>query len=194
MGKKKKEPTEEGKKGGKLKLVIAAVALLGAGAGGVYGAMAAGLIGKQAAHARPTGPELVLKGADDPYAPASDSKSKDAGEPVHGEGGSKYRTAYYSFDEGFTSNFADSMGLIQVSLAASTTRDGRVLQWLDRHKLAVRSAVLVELAETPEEEAYSAEGKARMQERLAQAINRVLVEKEGFGGIDQVYFEAFLVQ
>lgn len=194
MSKTKTDTDEGGKKGGKLKLVIAAVALLGVGAGGVYGAMAAGLIGGQTTHAEPAGPELVLKGEDDPYAPPADSKSKNAGEPVHGEGGSKYRTAYYSFDEGFTSNFADSMGLIQVSLAASTTRDGRVLQWLDRHKLAVRSAILVELAATPEEEVYSTEGKERMQKRLAKAINEVLVEKEGFGGIDQVYFEAFLVQ
>lgn len=194
---KKSDKNDDGekKKGGKLKLILGAVVLLGAGAGGVYGAMAAGLIGA-AAHgpAEPQGPVLVLKGEEDPYAPPSDDKDKSGGETVHGEGGSKYRTAYYSFEKGFTSNFADSAGLIQVDIAASTTRDGRVLQWIDRHELAVRSAILVELAATPEEDAYSTEGKERLQARLAKAINEVLIEKEGFGGIDQVYFEAFLVQ
>ena len=193
---KKSDKNDDGekKKGGKLKLILGAVVLLGAGAGGVYGAMAAGLIGAAHAPAEPQGPVLVLKGDEDPYAPPSNDKEKSAVETVHGEGGSKYRTAYYSFEKGFTSNFADSAGLIQVDIAASTTRDGRVLQWIDRHELAVRSAILVELAATPEEDAYSTEGKERLQARLAKAINEVLIEKEGFGGIDQVYFEAFLVQ
>ncbi|XUU60730.1 flagellar basal body-associated FliL family protein [Erythrobacter sp. HA6-11] len=185
---------DEKPKGGKLKLIIGAVLLLGVGAGGVYGAMAAGLLGPTAAAAEPQGPALVLKGEDDPYAPPSDSKDAAADAAVFGEGGSKYRTAYFRFENSFTSNFADSTGIIQVSLATSTQRDGRVLQWLKRHELAVRSAILVELAATPEEDAFSADGKERMSKRLTQAINKVLEEKEGFGGVDAVYFEQFLVQ
>lgn len=191
---KKKGDGDEKPKSGKMKLVIGALVLLGVGAGGAYGAVAAGLLGAEPKSSEPKGPEYVLKGAEDPYAPPPGKGDKNQIKEVHGEGGSKYRTVYYSFQEGFTSNFADSAGLIQVSLAASTTRDGRVLQWLDRHELAVRSAILVELAATPEEDAYSVAGKQRMQTRLADAINKVLVEKEGFGGIDQVYFESFLVQ
>lgn len=195
MSKKGTETEEKPKKGGKLKLIIGAVVLMLAGAGGVYGAMAAGLIANgDHAESKPKGPELVLKGAEDPFALSGGDKDKAAGETVHGEGGSQYRTAYYSFEEGFTSNFVDTAGLIQVNLAASTTRDGRVLQWLDMHRLAVRSAILIELANTPEDDVYSEEGKERLQKRLAEAINKVLIEKEGFGGIDQVYFEAFLVQ
>lgn len=195
MSKKDKDSEDTPKKGGKLKLIIGAVVLMLSGAGGVYGAMAAGFIGGgEHGESQPKGPELVLKGHDDPYAPAGGDKEKSAGETVHGEGGSQYRTAYYSFEEGFTSNFVDTAGLIQVNLAASTTRDGRVLQWLDMHRLAVRSAILIELANTPEEDVYSEEGKERLQKRLAKAIDEVLIEKEGFGGIDQVYFEAFLVQ
>ena len=67
----------------------------------------------------------------------------------YGEGGSKYRTAYYSFEESFTSNLADSPGLIQVDLAVfDPARRGRVLQWVHNHELAIRSAILAQLAAT----------------------------------------------
>ena len=33
-----------------------------------------------------------------------------------------------------------------------------------------------------------------MQDRLAKAINAVLKEKEGFGGVGNVYFTNFIVQ
>ena len=135
---------------------------------------------------------MLAKGAEDPY--RVDPDADDTSTFVDGEGGSEYRTSYYSFEEGFTANLKDSAGLVQLSLAASTRHDGRVLQWLKRHELAVRSAILVELANTPEDDAYSVEGKQRLQERLAKAINRVLTEKEGFGGVDQVHFRTYLVQ
>lgn len=186
-------------KSGKMKLIIGAVALLGLGAGGAYGAVAMGLLGPHAeADEGPNEPELVRKGEEDPYAPASEGggeggEGEGAG-PVYGEGGSEYRTLYYTFEEGFTSNLADSAGLVQVSLAASTHRDGRVIQWLGMHDLAIRSAILVELANTPEDDVYSVEGKERLAQRLKDAINRVLEENEGFGGVDAVLFRSFLVQ
>jgi flagellar FliL protein len=113
---------------------------------------------------------------------------------VQGDGGSKYRTAYYTFDEDFSSNLKDSDALFQVSLAASTRRDGRVLMWLDEHKLAIRSKILVVLADTPEDEVYSPDGKALLQKRLTKAVNDVLIQQEGFGGVDNIYFKTFIVQ
>ncbi len=195
MSKAKTKDTDEKPKGGKMKLVLGALALLGVGAGGAYGAFAAGLIGGGAAHEKEVDlPKLVAKGEEDPFAPATGKKDEEGLEEAYGEGGSKYRTVYYSFEEDFTSNLKDSPGLVQVSLAASTRHDGRVIQWLERHELAVRSAILVELASTPEEDAFTIEGKTRLQDRLTKAINRVLTEQEGFGGVDKVYFKSFLVQ
>ena len=185
-------------KSGKMKMIIGAVVLLAAGAGGAYGAVAMGYLGPHAeAEEGPDEPRLVRKGDEDPYAPAVEGGGEGEGEgagPVYGEGGSEYRTLYYTFEEGFTSNLADSAGLVQVSLAASTHRDGRVIQWLAMHDLAIRSAILVELANTPEDDVYSVEGKERLAERLKAAINRVLEENEGFGGVDEVLFRSFLVQ
>jgi flagellar protein FliL len=192
---KKKEDGEAKPKSGKMKLVVGAVLLLGLGAGGAYGAVASGLLGPHAEEEQENVPRLVEKGDEDPYAIAGEGgEGADAAATVYGEGGSEYRTAYYSFEEGFTSNLKDSPGLVQVSLAASTRHDGRVIQWLGMHELAIRSAILVELADTLEEDVFSVEGKERLAQRLKDAINRVLEENEGFGGVDSVHFRSFIVQ
>lgn len=186
------------KKGGKGLLVKALVGLVlvGAGGGGTFAAFQAGLIGAGATHAREDNtPKLIRKGEEDPYAPKSEGKEGEgAGAEIDGEGGSEYRTSYYNFADDFTSNLKNSGALVQISLACSTRRDGRVLMWLKKHELAIRSAILVVLADTPEEDAFTPEGKQRLQKRLADAINRVLTETEGFGGVDQVYFKSYLVQ
>lgn len=194
-GKDKAEGEGGGKsgKGGVIKLVLGAVLLFGLGAGGAYGAYAMGLFGEQGEH-KIDEPKLVRKDEEDPYAPVSKDKDKEGGETVYGEGGSKYRTAYYSFEEAFTSNLADSPGLVQVELAVSTRRDGRVLQWVKTHELAIRSALIAQLAATTEAEAYDVQGKKKLAARLTKAVNEVLEEKEGFGGIDAVHFKGFLVQ
>lgn len=196
-GKEKSDKDGEGggksKKGGMIKIILGAVVLLGVGAGGAYGAYAMGVFGDDGDH-EPDTPKLVIKGEKDPYPLASGDKKKDEAPPVYGDGGSKYRTAYYSFEEGFTSNLADSPGLVQVELAVSTQRDGRVLQWVHNHEIAIRSAILTQLAATPEAEVYDVDGKQRLAKRLTKAINDVLEENEGYGGIDAVHFRGFIVQ
>lgn len=179
-------------KGGFLKMVIFAVVLLTLGAGGAYGAFAAGLFGG-AEVVEDNTPKLIAKGAEDPFAPVG-GKGDEQTAIVHGDGGSEYRIAYFSFEEPFTSNLAGSAAMIQVDIAASTQRDGRVLQWLGQHELAIRSALLTELANTPEADIYTSDGKKRLQTRLTAGINAVLTENEGFGGVDNVHFKAFLVQ
>ncbi|MEM7701667.1 MAG: flagellar basal body-associated FliL family protein [Pseudomonadota bacterium] len=186
------ETSEDAKsKGGMMKMIIACVVMLVVGAGGAYGAFAAGLIGG-GSDAGPDLPKLVRKGDSDPYAvPGS---KKDDADPVYGEGGSEYRTAYYSFSDSFTSNLSDSPALIQVEIAVSTQHDGRVLGWVKTHELALRSAVLVQLAATKEADLFDSDGRAKLKERLTKAINVELEEKEGFGGVDAVHFKGFLVQ
>lgn len=194
-GKDKADKDGEGAstgKGGIMKIALGGVLLLGLGAGGAYGAFAAGLFGGKDGPHEPDTPKYVLKGEADPYAPPTEDK--DAGAPIYGEGGSKYRTAYYSFADSFTSNLSDSPGLIQVELAVSTRRDGRVLQWVRNHELAIRSAILAQLAATSELEVYDVEGKEKLSKRLTKAVNDVLEENEGYGGIDDVHFRGFLVQ
>lgn len=189
------KPKKKGK-GLMIKLLIGLV-LIGAGGGGTFALVQAGMIGggetpekkKAADH-----PKLVKKGEEDPYAPKTEAKEGEGGPEVEGEGGSEYRTSYYNFTEDFTSNLKNSSALVQISLACSTRRDGRVLMWLKKHELAIRSEILVVLADTPEEDAFTPDGKQRLQLRMADTINKVLTKTEGFGGVDQVYFKSFLVQ
>lgn len=190
-GKDEKKTKKKGK--GLLVKAIVGLGLVGSGGGAAFGMMQAGIIGGE--HEKEDNePKLVRKGEEDPYAPASKDKETEGLGEVHGEGGSEYRTSYYSFAEDFTSNLAHSDALIQVSLAASTRRDGRVLLWTKKHELAIRSAILGVLADTPEEDVYALAGKERLQRRLTAAINKVLTEREGFGGIDNVYFKSFIIQ
>lgn len=195
MSKKTEDDEGKARKGKKslmVKLMIGLV-LVAAGGGGALGMMQAGMIGGE--HEKEdNSPKLIRKGDEDPYAlPGKEKDGEDLTE-VFGEGGSKYRTAYFSFGEDFTSNLKHSDALVQVSIAASTQRDGRVLLWMKKHELAIRSAILAVLADTPEEQIYSVAGKEHLQERLTAAINKVLKEREGFGGIDSVYFRTFIVQ
>ena len=191
------KPVKEAKakKGGGLVIkLVMAIGLLGLGGGGVFGLVAAGVIGGGHEEKEDNKPKLVKKGEVDPYAPPADGK-KDAGvAEVEGEGGSEYRTSYYSFTEEFTSNLKHSDALVQIALACSTRRDGRVLMWIKKHELAIRSALLEVLADTPEDEVGSIEGKDRLQKRMTAAINKVLTQTEGFGGVDAVYFKSFIIQ
>ena len=188
------ETPEPKKKGGKLKVLLFALVLLGAGGGGTYAAFASGMLGEHSAKKEDPNPKLVLKGEDDPYPFVGADGDKDAAPIVHGVGGGKYRTAYYNFSDDFTSNLADGMTLIQVSLAASTHYDGRVLMWLSEHETALRSRILTELAATSEMDLASPGGKEQLQKRLTKALNETLEQREGFGGIDNVYYRSFIVQ
>jgi flagellar FliL protein len=202
MSEKKEKEAKPRKKGGGMMLKIgAAAALLGVGGGGAYGLVAAGVIGGGGGHGgehEDKNPKLIKKGEEDPYAPApkegGHGEEGGGGHEVDGEGGSEYRTAYFSFTDDFTSNLKDSDALVQISLACSTHRDYRVILWLQKHELAIRSSVLSALADTPGEEVQSAEGKTHLQKRLVAAINKVLTDTEGFGGVDAVYFKTFIVQ
>ena len=190
------KPKKKKKGKGLLVKLIGALVLVGVGGGGTYALVQSGMLGHADSKKEKEKdlPKLVKKGDEDPYAPKSEGKEGEAPADVEGEGGSEYKTSYYNFAEDFTSNLKNSSSLVQLSLACSTRRDGRVLMWLKKHELAIRSEILVVLADTPEEDAFTPDGKERLQKRLTAAINKVLTETEGFGGVDQVYFKSFLVQ
>lgn len=191
------KPKKKKKGKGLLTKAVIGLVLVGAGGGGTFALVRSGMIGEgeHAEKKEKNVPKLVKKGEEDPYAPKAEAKEGEGGgAEIEGEGGSEYKTSYYNFAEDFTSNLKNSSALVQINLACSTRHDGRVLLWLKKHELAIRSAVLVVLADTPEEDAYTPDGKERLQKRLTAAINQVLTDTEGFGGVDQVYFKSFLVQ
>ena len=197
MSDKEEKSAKPKKKGSGMAVkALGALVLLSAGGGGTFAMVQTGMIGGgESAHKEKDEPKLIRKGEEDPYAPpAAEGGEGEGAAEVEGEGGSAYRTIYYSFGEDFTSNLRNSDSLVQVSLAASTRRDGRVVMWVKKHELAIRSELLAVLADTPEEDVSSIPGKARLQKRLTAAINQVLNRTEGFGGVDAVYFKTLVVQ
>jgi flagellar FliL protein len=178
------------KKGGKKTWILIGLGGLILAGGGVGGGLyATGLIGGGAGHdaEKSDGPRLVPK-AEQKYA-------GEGGEGGGGKaGGDANASSYYTFDKEFTSNLLDSVHFIQVGLAVSTPYDEKVITNLKTHEIAVRSAVLMALSETDEEQVFTSAGKKQLQKRLAKAMNDTLKEKEGFGGVGNVYFTNFVVQ
>lgn len=192
------------KKKGKGKLIIMIVAplvLVGGGVGaGMYAANAGLIGGGHAPEKEDHSPKLVPK--EEQKRPAAGGEGGGHGEgggggterPPSGEGGDKYASNYYAMEKEFTSNLSDSMHFVQLGIAVSTPYDDTVIENIKTNDIAVRSAILMTLSDTPEDQVFSAEGKEKMAKRLVVAINNVLKQKEGFGGISNVYFTSFVVQ
>lgn len=190
MSEKDKAP----KKGKGKKIILAAGALLllgGGGAGAALYASNAGLIGGGGhASSEPDRPQLVLKeGVDESeasrhFSPTGDKKVD----------GTKFQASYYPLSDNFTSNLRDGGGFIQIGLGVSTFYDERVIENVKLHEMAVRSAVLLALAEQESIALSTPQGKEALKGRLRGSINEVLKKKEGFGGIDDVHFTSFVIQ
>ena len=192
------EDTPKKKKGGMKKILLIVVGLLvvvGGGVGGALYAMNAGLIGGGKGMAMPSGPRLVPKAEQKRVGTGEGAEGAAVGhKPPTGTGGDKYASNYYAMDKEFTSNLQDSVHFIQVGIAVSTPYDDSVIENIKTNEIAVRSAILMALGDTTEEQVFSSQGKQMLQRRVAKAINDTLKEKEGFGGVGNVYFTNFVVQ
>ena len=60
--------------------------------------------------------------------------------------------------------------------------------------MPVRSAILMTMSQQDSFTISTPEGKLRLQKELKDAINAVLKQRTGFGGIDNVYFSSIVVQ
>ncbi len=193
----------QAKKGGKgkkmLLLGLGGVLLIGGGVGaGVYagGGLGGGGASAQKPAVDPNQPQLVLKGQGVAEGGAEGGEGAEGGPgpSLAGGGGEKYESTYFQIEKEFTSNLKDSPRFVQIGLGIVTHYDNRVIDNLRRHEIPVRSAVLLTLSGTDETTVFTPEGKAQLQKALTKAINDVLKQKEGFGGIADVYFTNFIVQ
>ncbi|ODT85260.1 MAG: flagellar basal body-associated protein FliL [Sphingobium sp. SCN 64-10] len=204
------EDTAKKKGGGKKKLIllIGGVALLGGGgaAGGFY---AAGSMHKaEGPREDPNRPQLVLKGENAEEIAnqwiAKAQKAGTEGAPAVGKGKgldlprpanpAAYQATYFQIPAPFTSNLSDSDSFVQVSIAVSTYYDNRVIQAVQTHETAIRSAILMMMAQEQVVALSEPRGKEALQAKLLHIVNDVLKEKTGFGGVDNVYFTNFVIQ
>ena len=65
---------------------------------------------------------------------------------------------------------------------------------VERNMMAIRSAIILTISEADPVEITTLSGKEALKNALKDAINRVLTNREGFGGIDDVYFTSFVTQ
>ncbi len=200
MSDKPADPAAPKKKGKLVKMLglgVSLIALVGGGVGAGLYAASSGMVGGHKA-AKSHGPQLVPKS--EQKAPAgAEGKSGDAPaatgrETPEGDGGDRYASNYYPLDKEFTANLQDSSHFVQVGLALSTPYDEKEIEHIKTNEIAIRSAVLLALGDTTEDQVFTAEGKRQLQARLTKAINATLEQKEGFGGVGNVYFTSFVVQ
>ncbi|WP_174286040.1 flagellar basal body-associated FliL family protein [Sphingomonas bacterium] len=187
---------KKGKLGKMLVMGVALLALIGSGVGAGLYAARSGMVGGGGEKAKPVveGPKLVPKNEQKRSAGGGESAPAKGNAPPSGEGGDRYASNYFAMEKDFTANLQNSPRFVQVGVAVSTPYDDTVIQNLKTNDIAVRSAILMTLGDTSEEQVYTTEGKHRLQVRLVHAINDVLKQKEGFGGVSNVYFTNFVVQ
>lgn len=193
-------------------------------AGGLYAAGALGSHEEEeeAPKEDPNRPLLVKKG-EDPLAVAEKAVAEaGGGAAASGEGGKKdagvphvetdfklpkggidlprpkkvgdYQPTYFQMPAPYTSNLADTDSLVQIAMAVSTYYDARVTDALKTHELALRSSILMMLSQQSVVELSTPQGKVALQARLTDLINKILREKTGYSGVDNVYFTNFIIQ
>lgn len=106
----------------------------------------------------------------------------------------EYQPTYFQMPAPYTSNLADTDSLVQIAMAISTYYDARVTDALKTHELAIRSAILMLLSQESAVELSTPQGKVALQGRLTALINKILREKTGYSGVDNVYFTNFIIQ
>lgn len=183
-------PTPPKKKGKAKKILVLTFGLLLLGGGGAGAALYAGLIGGEVGPAKPETPLLV---------PREGVSESEAARHYHPTGDkhpdpAKFMASYYPLTDQFTANLGDGSGFVQLGLGVSTYYDQRVLDAVKLHEMAVRSAVLMTISEQDPSMIRSPQGKEALKAALRKAVNDVLKKKEGFGGIDDVYFTSLVIQ
>jgi flagellar protein FliL len=201
MSKEKTEspPPKDGLKK-KLVVGIGALVLLGAGAGA--GAFFLAPVGDHAKAENANQPKLVERGSEPPE-PVEGGDAKEAPLKVGTVSvpndrfkvdPKKYEITYYPLEQSFTANLSDGSGFVQIGISLATYYDGALINNIKRQTVPIRSAVLMILSEQDPMVLSTSEGKQALRADLAKAINGVLREKEGFGGVESVYFTNLVIQ
>jgi flagellar protein FliL len=121
-----------------------------------------------------------------------DAKAEGKGKAVPEE--EKFVTTYYEFPTPFTTNLRNSRKFIQCGIGVGTQYDATVIENLKKHELAIRSEVLLILSDQTEADLVGIENRKKVQDLIKDGINKVLIEREHFGGIENVFFTTMVMQ
>ena len=189
-------PAPKKKKSGKKKLLLILLTLIIVGGGGTAGGLYAmgrlpiGGSGGQAEEEDSHLPELVVRdGVSEHAAQAARARAR-RGSPDP----RVFESTYVPIEQPFTSNLRGGEAFVQIGLGVSTYYGEEVVHNLETHQMAVRSAILMTLSEQDPTAITTLQGKQALKQALKNAINDALTIREGFGGIDDVYFTSFVTQ
>lgn len=187
----KQEPAKKTGKGKKIFLIGAGVVALGGGSAAAALYATTGSLTGGGGHEAPDPnlPHLVVR----PGVSESEAARYFSRTGEKKVDGSKFQPTYHPVADTLTANLSGE-GFVQIGLGVATYYDERVVENVKLHDMAIRSAVLTTLADQDAAGLATAEGKAKLKATLRTAINDVLKAKEGFGGIDDVYFTSFVIQ
>jgi flagellar protein FliL len=106
----------------------------------------------------------------------------------------KFESRYKEMSRPLIANVSASRKVMSVTVAIMTHYDDRVLNNMDKHEFALRSASLDVLRQVTETDIDKPTFRIELAEKIRLAMNSVLERYEDFGGIEQVLFTEFIIQ
>ena len=106
----------------------------------------------------------------------------------------QFATTYFEFPGNFTTNLRGSKRFVQMSSGLATQYDKKVIENVQKHEVAIRAEVLALVADQSEADVIGMDNRKRIQTIIKDAINRMLMERTDFGGIESVYITALVMQ
>ncbi len=203
------EAVEEKPKSPLIKIIIAVVVFLLLIAGTVVGTLfIAGFFNRPA----PSAEEMLSEDGTKHAAPAAIAPgAKDAKKTAGADGAKKaddkspkliskspetlrFDYTYFQLERDFLVNLAGSRKVMSVQIAVVTRYDQRVIDNVKKHEFALRSVMMDVMRVTTEADLAKPDFRKDLAIRIRDAMNSLVEKYEDFGGIEDVYFTAFIVQ
>jgi flagellar FliL protein len=140
--------------------------------------------------------QLVMFGGLAAFLMSSGILNKQGGQQASTEHEDKSAEAIYiPFDPAFTVNFggASSSRFMQVTIEAMT-HDPKVVEEVNKHMPVIRNSIVLLLSSQTVEAVSTLEGKEKLRQEILKSIQKILKERTGNTGIDEIYFTSFVMQ
>jgi flagellar FliL protein len=106
----------------------------------------------------------------------------------------RFEKNYLQLEKDLMTNITGSKKVMVVNIALMTHYDTRVFDNVKKHEFALRSVMLDIMRQTTDEETKKPDFRKELAEKLKEVMNKRLEEYEDFGGIEEVYFNSFVMQ
>jgi flagellar FliL protein len=102
---------------------------------------------------------------------------------------------YIPFEPAFTVNFggASSSRFMQVTIEAMT-HDASVVEQVNKHMPVIRNSIVLLLSSQSVESVSTLEGKEKLRQEILANVQKILKERSGKTGIEEIYFTSFVMQ